>query len=67
VFNYFGLIFRNTQLEQSFSDQPNDHSRIELLDFAFGGAPGDVLKDLEGIQTIRTLGENMAWVMTKLG
>ncbi len=34
--------------------------------FAFGGAPGDVLKDEEGIRTMRTLGENMDWVMQKL-
>jgi hypothetical protein len=35
--------------------------------FAFGGAPGDVLKDEEGMRTMRTLGENMAWLMKKLG
>ena len=35
--------------------------------FAFGGAPGDVLKDEEGMKTMRTLGENMAWVMKRLG
>ena len=34
--------------------------------FAFGGAPGDVLKDEEGMRTMRTLGENMAWLMKKL-
>jgi len=26
-----------------------------------------VLNDAEGLQTMRTLGENMAWVMKKLG
>jgi multimeric flavodoxin WrbA len=35
--------------------------------FAIGVAPGDVLKDEEGMQTMRTLGENMAWLMKKLG
>jgi len=35
--------------------------------FAFGGVPGDVLKDQEGMQIMRTLGENIAWVMKKLG
>lgn len=35
--------------------------------FAFGRAIGDVLNDTEGLQTMRTLGENMAWVMKKLG
>jgi len=35
--------------------------------FAFGGAPGEVLKDEEGIKTMRTLGENMAWPMKQLG
>lgn len=34
--------------------------------FAFGAKPGDVLKDEEGIQTMRTLGENMAWLLKKL-
>lgn len=35
--------------------------------FAFWGVPGDVLKDEEGMKTMSTLGENMAWVMKKLG
>ncbi len=35
--------------------------------FAFGSAPGDVLKDEEGLRTMRTLGENMAWLLKKLG
>ena len=33
---------------------------------AIGRNPGDVLKDEEGIQTMRTLGENMAWLLAKL-
>lgn len=28
-----------------------------------GGTPDDVRKDLEGLQTMRTLGRNMAWIM----
>lgn len=35
--------------------------------FAFGAAPGDVLNDEEGIRIMHTLGENMAWLMKKLG
>ncbi|HZL09344.1 MAG TPA: flavodoxin family protein [Prolixibacteraceae bacterium] len=35
--------------------------------FALGAAPGDVLKDEEGIRIMHTLGENMAWLMKKLG
>jgi multimeric flavodoxin WrbA len=31
-----------------------------------GRDPGDVLKDNEGIQTMQTLGRNMAWLMKKL-
>ena len=31
-----------------------------------GREKGDVLKDEEGIRTMRTLGENMAWVMKKI-
>ena len=31
-----------------------------------GRDPGDVLKDEEGIQTMKTLGQNMAWLLKKL-
>lgn len=31
-----------------------------------GRDPGDVLKDTEGIQTMKTLGQNMAWLLKKL-
>lgn len=34
--------------------------------FAIGRDPGDILNDDEGIQTIKTLGENMAWLMKKI-
>lgn len=34
--------------------------------FAIGRNPGDVLKDDEGMQTIKTLAENMAWTLKKL-
>lgn len=34
--------------------------------FAMGRNPGDVLNDEEGIQTIKTLGENMAWLLKKI-
>lgn len=33
---------------------------------AVGRDPGDILKDKEGISTLRDLGENMAWLMEKL-
>jgi len=33
--------------------------------FAFGRNPGEVLTDAEGMQTIKTLAENMAWLMKK--
>jgi multimeric flavodoxin WrbA len=33
---------------------------------AFGRDPGEVLKDEEGIATMKTLGQNMAWLMKKL-
>ena len=32
----------------------------------FGLAPGDVEKDEEGIKTMKTLGQNMAWLLKKL-
>jgi len=31
-----------------------------------GRDPGDVLKDEEGVQTMKTLGENMAWLLKQL-
>ena len=34
--------------------------------FAIGRNPGDVLSDLEGIQTMQTLGDNMAWLLQQL-
>lgn len=34
--------------------------------FAFGRNPGEVLNDEEGMQTIKTLAENMAWLMKKV-
>ena len=32
----------------------------------FGRDVGDVLKDDEGLETMKVLGENMAWLMKKL-
>ncbi len=34
--------------------------------FAFGRNPGEVLNDEEGMQTVKTLGENMAWLMNRI-
>ncbi len=34
--------------------------------FAFGRNPGDVLNDEEGMQTIKILAENMAWLLKRL-
>lgn len=34
--------------------------------FAFGRNPGEVANDEEGMQTIKTLGENMAWLLKKI-
>ncbi len=34
--------------------------------FAIGRNPGDVLHDTEGMQTIKTLAENMAWLLKKI-
>jgi len=33
---------------------------------AIGLNPGDVEKDTEGIQTVKTLGQNMAWLLKKM-
>lgn len=35
--------------------------------FAIGRDVGDVLNDAEGMQTMKTLGENMAWLLKKIG
>ncbi|HPE76094.1 MAG TPA: flavodoxin family protein [Draconibacterium sp.] len=34
--------------------------------FVFGRNPGEVLNDEEGMQTIKTLAENMAWLLKKV-
>jgi carbamoylphosphate synthase large subunit len=33
---------------------------------AIGRNPGEVRNDTEGIQTMKTLGQNMAWLITKI-
>lgn len=35
--------------------------------FGMGMEPGEVLKDEEGVETFQVLGENMAWLLKKLG
>ena len=32
----------------------------------FGTMPGEVLQDNEGVQTMRVLGKNMAWLMKSI-
>lgn len=34
--------------------------------FAFGRQPGEAMNDAEGVQTMKTLGRNMAWLLKKL-
>ena len=34
--------------------------------FAFGRNPGEVLEDEEGMQTMKDLAENMAWLLKKI-
>ena len=34
--------------------------------FAFGRNPGEVVNDTEGMQTMQTLGDNMAWLLQQL-
>jgi multimeric flavodoxin WrbA len=34
--------------------------------FAFGHERGDVTKDAEGMETMKILGENMAWLLKKI-
>ncbi len=38
----------------------------QYWNMAYGREPGEVLKDGEGMQTMRTLGRNMAWLLKKL-
>jgi multimeric flavodoxin wrbA len=38
----------------------------QYWNLAYGREPGDVLKDGEGMQTMRTLGRNMAWMLKKI-
>jgi multimeric flavodoxin WrbA len=33
---------------------------------AFGGAPGEVANDAEGVDTVRDLGANIAWLVRRL-
>ena len=38
----------------------------QYWNIVFGREPGEVAKDLEGMQTMRTLGRNMAWVLKNI-
>lgn len=38
----------------------------QYWNFAYGRDPGEVEQDVEGMQTMRTLAENMAWLLKKI-
>lgn len=38
----------------------------QYWNMAYGRAPGEALQDGEGMQTMRTLGQNMAWLLRKI-
>ena len=57
AFNSMNLFLHYMQMIQPGSSYWN---------IGIGRDPGDVLKDAEGIQTMKTLGENMAWLLKKL-
>ena len=38
----------------------------QYWNIAYGAAPGEVKQDLEGMQTMRTMARNMAWVLKKI-
>ncbi len=38
----------------------------QYWNLVYGGQPGEVVEDLEGMQTMRTLGQNMAWLLKKI-
>ena len=39
----------------------------QYWNIAYGGAPGEVAQDAEGLQTMRLLGRNLAWMAKGLG
>jgi hypothetical protein len=38
----------------------------QYWNIAFGREPGQVAQDVEGMQTLRTLANNMAWLLKKM-
>lgn len=38
----------------------------QYWNIAYGAAPGEVKQDLEGMQTMRTMARNMAWILKKI-
>ena len=51
--------------EPLFHDQPDDHSRSRYWNIGFGLRPAGE-DDAEGLDTMRTLSRNMAWLPKKL-
>jgi len=57
---------RIRRAESSLPDQRDDRAGSSYWNIGVGLAPGDVERDQEGIQTMKTLGQNMAWLLKKV-
>lgn len=55
------------QLNQYFAISNMPIVASQYWNSVHGFTPDDVLKDREGLQTMRTLGENMAWLLKCIG
>lgn len=53
-------------LEQILHDLPDAGGVVTVLEFDARFTPDDVRRDLEGLQTMRTLGNNMAHLLKSL-
>jgi len=54
------------QLNKYFAISSMPIVTSQYWNMVHGTAPEDVKKDLEGLQTMRTLGENMAWLLKSI-
>ncbi len=53
-------------MEPFFLESANDYCWFNVWNMVYGQLPGDVETDLEGIENMKNIGQNMAYVLKRL-